>query len=87
MSIHLIVYMDDILIMATTIKMLRECIHIKLFLLENQGFIINSKISLLTVTQEIEFLGIAVNSQTMDLKLPIRLEAWHVVDIIVIDDC
>ena len=40
-----------------------------LFLLEDLGFIINSKKSLLTATQEIEFLGMVVNFQTMDLKL------------------
>ena len=70
MGIHLVVYMDDILIIATAVEMCREYIHMTLFLLENLGFIINSKKSLLTPTQEIELLVMVVNSQTMDLKLP-----------------
>ena len=80
MGICLVVYMDNIPIMATAVEILREFIDMMLFLLENLGFIINRKKSLLTLTQEIEFLGMAVNSQTMDLKLPgekfkkIRLE-------------
>ena len=69
MGTCLVVYMDNILIMATAVEMLREHIHM-LFLLENLGFIINSKKSLLTSTQEIEFLGMVVNSHTIDLKLP-----------------
>ena len=73
--------MDDTLIMATAVEMLREHIHMMLLLLENLGFIINSNQSLLTRTQQIEFLGMVVNSRTMNLKLPeekikkIRLEA------------
>ena len=56
--------------MATAVEMLREHIHMMLFLLKNLGFIINSNKSLLTPTQEIKFLGMVVNSQTMDLELP-----------------
>ena len=70
MDIRLVVYMNNILIMATAVKMLREHTHTMLFLLENLGFIINSKKSLLTLTQEIEFLGMVVNSHAIDLKLP-----------------
>ncbi len=40
------------------------------FLLENLGFVINYPKSHLEPTQEIEFLGFVVNSQTMELKLP-----------------
>jgi len=39
-----------------------------LFLLENLGFIINSKKTILVPSQEIEFLGIIVNSISMDLE-------------------
>ena len=70
LGVYLVVCMDDILIITTAVEMLREHIHVMLFLLENLGFIINSKKSLLTPTQEIEFLVMVVNSQTMDLKLP-----------------
>ena len=70
MDICLVVYMDDTLIMATAVKMLREHLHMMLSLLENLGFIINSNKSILTLIQEIEFLGMVVNSQMMNLKLP-----------------
>ena len=80
-GIRLVIYMDDMLIMARSIQLLREHIYQMLYLLENLGFIINSKKSLLSPTQVIEFLGMIVNSQTMEITLPgqkiktIRLEA------------
>ena len=80
-GIRLVIYMDDMLVMAHSNQMLREHVYQVLFLLENLGFIINSKKSLLSPIQEIEFLGMIVNSQTMEIKLPgqkiksIRLEA------------
>ena len=83
MGIRLVIYMDDMLLMANTEQQLTEYIQLTLFLLENLGFIINSKKSLLMPTQDIEFLGMSVNSLTMDLKLPgekirrIRVEANH----------
>ena len=49
---------------------LMEHVHLTLFLLENLGFIVNSKKSILSSTQEIESLGMIVNSLSMDLKLP-----------------
>jgi len=40
-------------------------------LLENLGFIINQKKSVLTPTQSIEFLGLTVDSLAMELRLPL----------------
>ena len=74
------------LVMAHSNQMLREHVYQVLFLLENLGFIINSKKSLLSPIQEIEFLGMIVNSRTMEIKLPgqkiksIRLEVRTVLD-------
>ena len=85
-GIRLVIYMDDMLVMAHSNQMLREHVYQVLFLLENLGFIINSKKSLLSPIQEIEFLGMIVNSQTMEIKLPgqkiksIRLEARTILD-------
>ena len=85
-GIRLVIYMDDMLIMAHSKQMLREQIYQVLFLIKNLGFIIDSKKSLLSPTQEIEFLGMIVNSQTMEIKLPgqkiktIRLEACQMLD-------
>ena len=55
-----------------------EQIHSTLLLLENAGFIINNKKSLLDPTQETEFLVKIINSVKMDISLPgekIRQEA------------
>lgn len=62
----MIIYNDDILITAETESFLRDHIMGVDYLLENLGL---SK-SQLYATQEIEFLGIMVNSITMELKLP-----------------
>ena len=80
MGLRVIIYIDDILVMANTESLAREHTAGLIFLLENLGFIINYPKSLLTPTQEIEFLGLMVNSVTMEIKMPgekikqIRLE-------------
>ena len=85
-GIRLVIYMDDMLIMARSIQLLREHIYQILYLLENLGFIINNKKSLLSPTQVIELLGMIVNSQTMEITLPgqkiktIRLEARQILN-------
>jgi len=70
LGIRLVIYMDDMLLMASSKQELMNHVQMSLFLLENLGFIINSKKSILTPAQEIEFLGMTINSVTMDLKLP-----------------
>ena len=81
LNIRLVIYMDDMLLMADTKQKLTEHVQCALFLLENLGFIINSKKSILQPMQEIKFLGMIVSSLSMDLKFPgekiskIRLEA------------
>ena len=70
-GIRLVIYIDDMLLMASSSKLLTEQVHSTLFLLENAGFIINNnKKSLLDPTQEIEFLGMIINSVKMDISLP-----------------
>jgi hypothetical protein len=81
MGFRLVVYIDDILVMADTPAALREQVLALCYLLENLGFILSQKKCQLTPTQTIEFLGFTLNSLTMELKLPgekskkIRLEA------------
>ena len=81
LSIRLVIYMDDMLLMADSKQKLTEHVQCTVFLLENLGFIMNSKKSILQPMKEIEFLGMIVSSLSMDLKLPgekirkIRLEA------------
>ena len=85
-GIHLVIYIDDMLVVAHSNQMLRQHVYQVLFLLENLGFIINSKKSVLSPIQEIEFLGMTVNSQTMEIKLSgqkiksIKLEAHTILD-------
>ena len=66
MGLRLIIYIDDILLMAETQSTAREHTAGLVFLLE----IINHPKSLLTPTQEIDFLGFTINSVTMEIKLP-----------------
>ena len=84
MGLCLIIYIDDILVMAETETLLKDHISEVIYLLENLGFVINHPKSELNPTQEIEFLGFTVNSTGMELKLPggkikkIRAEAGRV---------
>ena len=43
-----------------------------IFLLEHLGFVIYLKIYVLDPMQDIEFLGLIVNFQTMNLSLPMK---------------
>jgi len=67
-GIRLVIYMDDMLLMANSRHLILEQTYIALFLLENLGFVINNKKSVLTPCQQIEFLGMAVDSQSMVLN-------------------
>ena len=69
MGLQVVIYIDDMLLMASSNDSLTHHIHLTLFLLENTGFIINEKKSLLEPTQEIEFLGMIINSKEMDISL------------------
>ena len=70
MGLRMIIYIDDILLMAETQSAAREHTAGLVFLLENLGFIINHPKSVMTPSQEIDFLGFTVNSTTMEIKLP-----------------
>ena len=70
MGIRILIYMDDMLLMANSKKSIQEHTYATLFLLENLRFIINHKNSILDPSQEMEFLGMMINSQMMELKLP-----------------
>lgn len=60
----------DILIMAGTAEQARDHTLDLTHLLENQLFIIYPEKSLTTPTQVIQFLGIEVDSQSMELRVP-----------------
>ena len=69
-GMRMIIYIDDILIMAPSPTMVREHTAGLIFLLENLGFIVNHPKSVLTPAQEIPFLGFIINSTKMEIKLP-----------------
>ena len=70
MGLRVVIYIDDVLLMASFNDSLTDHIHLTMFLLENTGFVINEKKPLLEPTQEIEFLGMVINSKEMDISLP-----------------
>ena len=69
-GIRLIIHLDDILIMAESSDLVLHQAASALNLLESLGFIVNYEKSHLVPTQEIEFLGLLVNSKNLTLILP-----------------
>ena len=70
LGIRLIIYLDDLLILADSEQTARLHLATAQNLLENLGFIINLKKSVLSPVQKIEFLGMTVDSLTLCLALP-----------------
>ena len=69
LNIRLIIYLDDILIMGSSeeeILMARDTV---IYLLQALGFVINWAKSVLEPAQEMEFLGIVINSKEMSMLL------------------
>ena len=60
-GIWLVIYMDDMLLMASSKQTLTEQVKLCMFLLENLCYIIYTKKSILNSCQEIEFVGMMVN--------------------------
>ena len=70
LEIRLIISLDDLLILADLEPTARLHLATAQSLLENLGFVINLKKSVLSPVQEIEFLGMTVDSLTLCLALP-----------------
>ncbi|XP_056408500.1 uncharacterized protein LOC130311793 [Hyla sarda] len=71
-GVRLIIYLDDILIMAQTLHLINLHTQWTLSLFTNLGFLINTKKSVLTPSKEVEFLGFSINTQLALLSLPNR---------------
>lgn len=69
-GIRLIVYLDDILLIAQSKQLVLQHASSTLNLLEGLGFILNYQKSLLVPSQQIKFLGYLVNSINLSLNLP-----------------
>ncbi|XP_065189509.1 uncharacterized protein LOC135820128 [Sycon ciliatum] len=70
LGLRLIIYIDDILIMAESQSKAIDHTGGLIFLLQNLGFVVNFPKSQLTPSKEVEFLGFTINSETMTMKLP-----------------
>ena len=86
LGIRLVIYIDDILVMAETKDQVRDHTLGLIYHLENLGFIIHPEKSLIDPTQETEFLGVCVDSCSRELCVPgqklkkIRLEVSRVAE-------
>jgi ribonuclease HI len=69
-GIRLIVYLDDILILASSKEMLNQQSIVVLDLLQQLGFTINKEKSSLIPSQVVDYLGFQINSRSMMIKLP-----------------
>ena len=67
---RVIIYLDDLLILGNSMSEMFMARDPVIFLLQHLGFVITLKKCVLDPEQEIEFLGLIVNSQTMILSLP-----------------
>ena len=70
LGMRLIVYIDDILILAESKELARDHFIGLVYLLENLGFVISKPKCVLEPTQSVEFLGFSVNSVQQELSLP-----------------
>ena len=69
-GVRLLLYLDDMLIIGSTLREVNDFTQMAVNLLKALGFIINQDKSVLTPTQVITFLGFAINSITMRFTLP-----------------
>ena len=70
LGLRMVVYIDDILVMAKSEAQLKDHVRCLVYLLENLGYIINYKNSVLTPTKQLEFLGFILDSDSAELRLP-----------------
>ena len=70
LRVRLIVYIDDILVIGKSPDEVRDHVEALIALLEGLGFIVNMEKSVTTPSQQIEFLGLQVDTIPMCLTLP-----------------
>ena len=69
LNVKIIIYLDDMLLMSSSqidLKMGRDTL---IFILQHLGLVINVKKSELTPTRKIEFLGVRIDSNRMEISL------------------
>lgn len=70
LGVKLIIYLDDMLLMAETLEKLKQDRDSTLYLLQMLGFVINWEKSVLDPTQNIAVLGFDIDSANMRFILP-----------------
>ena len=65
----MIFYLEEMLLMGHSIEEISMCHDTVIFLLQHLGFVINWKKSVSTPVQEIEFLGLKINSVNLEISL------------------
>ena len=65
-GVRMIIFLDDILVLAPTIDALNQHARMTINLVESLGFLINYKKSTLVPTQRILFLGMLIDSSTIE---------------------
>ena len=68
-NIRIIVYLGDMLLMGRTLQEIMTARDTLIFLLQNLGFVINLKKSILQPVKQLEFLGLQINTEEMTLSL------------------
>ena len=70
LHVRIIIYLDDMLLLASSLEDLLLAGDILIFILQHLGFLIGIKKSYLEPTLTLEFLGVIVDSGEMTLSLP-----------------
>ena len=70
LGIICVIYLDDILIIASDFKKCKSDVRLIITFLEKLGFIINYKKSILNPSIEIQYLGFIFNSVEMTIEIP-----------------
>ena len=71
-NIRLIIYLDDMLLMAASLSEILMARDSTMFLLHHLGLVVNLEKSIWTPQTRLEFLGITIDSQTMTFSLPVE---------------
>jgi hypothetical protein len=68
-GIRMVIYLDDLLVMASSKNECSKHLMMAVKLLQSLGFVINKEKSLLIPTQQIEFLGYVLSSTSMQVRI------------------
>ena len=68
--VRLVIYLDDILLMANSSQRARDHTSALIYLLQNLGFIVHPEKSITQPAQRVEFLGMTIDTTSMELQVP-----------------